>query len=136
MKYITLAIVALMSSSASAVKHHHHHHHHSNDLVGLSSQGIDKKTLMKGAHWRKAWPEGVTDTGHEDDLVLNLKGQKRKFKKPPPVYKYPWTLDSDIVDSQANLSKTESTMSHQLTGKTYNDRALKLLNEPSLVQIA
>lgn len=74
---------------------------------------------MTGAHWKKAWPEGVTDVGEFDDTVLHLAGEKRKFKKPPPVYKYPWTLDSDIVDSQNNLRNVESEQSHQLTGATW-----------------
>ena len=67
------------------------------------------------SHWRKIWPQGDTDNGDDDDLVLNLKGKERGWKKPPPTYTYPWTLDSDVVDTAKHLEDTEGLLKKQFT---------------------
>jgi len=41
---------------------------------------------------------------------MNLAGDPRKAKKKPDVYTYPWTLDSDVVDSAKHLKDVEATM--------------------------
>ena len=32
-------------------------------------EGVPKKELMKGSHWRKAWPEGVDDSTNDDNVM-------------------------------------------------------------------
>ena len=64
-------------------------------------EGIDEGKMMKGAHWRKKWPEGVTDDGEGDDEAsvlfdFNNDGHRRKKVyenpvKPDPTY--PWSYD-------------------------------------------
>ena len=120
-KTLTLAVLALLTESSEA----RHHHHHNHELVSL--QGIDKKELMSGAHWRKSWPEGVDD-GDDDDLVMHLKGKGRKWKKPDPVLKYEWNLDPEVVDSAKHLEDVESAMSQKLSAEGYQDRGRAILN--------
>ena len=47
-------------------------------------EGVPKKELMKGSHWRKAWPEG-TDDSTDDENILNWM-RKRKGPDPPIQY--------------------------------------------------
>ena len=47
-------------------------------------EGIDKKELQDGAHWRKAWPQGIDDS-NDDDKIMNW---PRKPKKPDPPIQY------------------------------------------------
>ena len=98
-KNIAIVTLALIAGEAEARRHHHH-------VAGVTFLGgIEPEDLMQEqpSHWRKVWPQGLTDAGDDDENVLNLKGEPRKFKEPPPVITYPWTLDSDIVDSQSHL---------------------------------
>ena len=77
-------------------------------------EGVPKKELMKGSHWRKAWPEG-TDDSTDDDNILNWM-RKRKGPDPPiqyhdkmrqwqpgtwPVY-HTWDTNSDGSFKHAN----------------------------------
>ena len=66
--------------------------------------GIPESSLQKGAHWRKPWPYGI-DNGDDDEDVLNMGGIGRTKKvRPPPVkYTYPFTIDSDVIDTQRHL---------------------------------
>ena len=82
------------------------------EATKLTQQGVDKDDLMQNqaSHWRKRWPQGDTDDGDDDDLVLNMKGKGRKYKDPPDVYTYPWRLDDDIVDSQKHLEDTQGLL--------------------------
>lgn len=47
-------------------------------------EGVPKKELMKGSHWRKPWPEGVDDST-DDENVMNWM-RKRKGPDPPIQY--------------------------------------------------
>ena len=47
-------------------------------------EGVPKGDLMKGSHWRKAWPEGTDDSTNDED-VLNWM-RKRKGPEPPIQY--------------------------------------------------
>ena len=51
--------------------------------VQLSATGIDKKELMEGNHWRKAWPEGAIDDSEGDSAVINT-FLTPEPKKPDP----------------------------------------------------
>ena len=57
-------------------------------LVGTSQavhlEGVPKKQLQKGAHWRKPWPEGIDDSTNDED-VLNWM-RTRKGPDPPIEY--------------------------------------------------
>ena len=66
--------------------------------------GIPETSLQQGAHWRKPWPYGI-DNGDDDEDVLNMGGNGRTKKgRPPPVkYTYPFTIDSDVIDTQRHL---------------------------------
>ena len=95
-------------------------------------EGIDKGDLMQeqGPHWRKAWPQGLTDSGEHDHDVINIGGNGRE-KKLREVHKYvprEWTLDADVVDTQAHLGDAESMIGDQFSKKGYWDRGLAILN--------
>ena len=116
-KTLSLVVIAMVATGADAHRHHHkklhqrHAHGHNNALVG----GIDEDDLMQNqkSHWKKTWPQGDTDNGVDDENVMNLKGEARKAKKKPDVYTYPWTLDSDVVDSAKHLADTEKVVGKQ-----------------------
>ena len=78
--------------------------------------------------WRLDWPHGGVDNSVNDEDVLNLKGKKRTAKEKPPVYTYPWTLDSDIVDSQKHLGDVEDILDKKLETHVYEDRGYRTLN--------
>lgn len=64
----------------------------------------------------------------DDENVLHLKGKGRKEKEPKPVITYPWTLDSEIVDSQRHLTDVEGVLEHEMDKKVYVDRGYNVLN--------
>ena len=39
-------------------------------------EGVPKKELMKGSHWRKAWPEGVDDSTNDEDVMNWMRARK------------------------------------------------------------
>ena len=125
-KNLSLSLVVIATISGADARHHHHHRIGHSTLVG----GIDKDDLMQNqkSHWRKLWPQGDTDTGEDDENVLNLAGKPRKAKKKPDVYTYPWTLDADIVDSQKHLKDSETVNKREFGVEGYQDRGLGILN--------
>ena len=82
----------------------------------ISLSGIVKDDLMQNqpSHWRKAWPEGNTDNGDEDALVIDMFLEKEK-KKPKPVITYPWSLDEDAVSTSKSIEWAEKKTSKKLT---------------------
>ena len=60
--------------------------------------------------------------------MLHLKGKGRKYKDPPPVYKYEWRLDDDIVDSQRHTENVEEQLDKQMDYKSFWDRGYNILN--------
>eukprot|EP00356_Strombidium_inclinatum_P010055 CAMPEP_0170493254 /NCGR_PEP_ID=MMETSP0208-20121228/13604_1 /TAXON_ID=197538 /ORGANISM="Strombidium inclinatum, Strain S3" /LENGTH=93 /DNA_ID=CAMNT_0010769153 /DNA_START=1 /DNA_END=282 /DNA_ORIENTATION=+ len=54
--------------------------------------GIDEKTLMEGAHWRKLWPEGAVDNSDDDAPVIAEYNHRKKEakKEPAPHVWYPY----------------------------------------------
>ena len=119
-----------MLAGANAIQHHNFAPFHGDyvkehdELIAL---GEDPPPEVPGGHsdgrytskWRFEWPQGVTDNAKNDEDVLNLKGHGRKKKKEKDVYTYPWTLDSDIVDSQKHLSDVEGILEKPLDLKIY-----------------
>ena len=55
---------------------------------------------MSGAHWRKAWPEGV-DNGDDDESVLDFGTTRRRSSENPwnPDPTYPWSYDEEVFDT-------------------------------------
>ena len=118
-KIVVLALVASVEA-----RHRHHKHR---DLVGL--RGIDPDDLMQNqaSHWRKAWPQGNTDDGENDEDVLNIGAPRRRTeKKPDPEITYPWTLDEDVIHTQKHLADVEAKMNKKFT--SYQDRGFTILN--------
>ena len=127
-----MRVMALIAAAAAVNLGRHHRHHDEKYMVALSAMGIDKADLMQeqGAHWRKAWPEGAIDNGHEDDAIMNL-GRNGKKKIKREVNKYvpkEWTLDSDVVDTQKHLDDIEAEFKEPLSVKGYQDRGYAILN--------
>ena len=75
MQAIKASLLMAAASAVSLQRHHHHHRNHDGEyLVSLNAMlGKGPDVYAEGAHWRKAWPEGAIDNGHNDDLVMNLK---------------------------------------------------------------
>ena len=126
-KNLSLSLVVIATISG-ADAHHHHHHSRLGNVAFVG--GIDKDDLMQNqaSHWKKTWPQGDTDNGDNDEDVMNLAGDPRKAKKKPDVYTYPWTLDSDVVDSAKHLKDVEATMKKTFGVEGYQDRGLGILN--------
>ena len=120
-----LAVLAIVSTSANASLLRQ------SPIDSLYIGGIDKDDLMQNQkpHWQKQWPEGDTDNGENDECILDIKaclGDGKKKKKDGPL-RYPWTLDSDIVDSQKHLGDVEAKQG-AFSVEGYQDRGLKILN--------
>ena len=49
-------------------------------LVGTSQavqlEGVPKKELQKGSHWRKPWPEGIDDSTNDEDVLNWMRTRK------------------------------------------------------------
>ena len=88
--------------------------------VQLSAHGIDEKELMEGNHWRKVWPEGITDNADGDAEVINrfLKDEDDGKKKTKETY--PWTISDEVKETQASIAKGE-----KITGEVFEDDAAK-----------
>ena len=106
-----LVVLAIVSTGANA------------SLLQQKVGGIDKDDLMQNQkpHWQKKWPEGDTDNGEEDECILDIKaclGDYKKKKDKGPL-RYPWTLDSDIVDSQKHLGDIETKLGNKFSEEGY-----------------
>ena len=58
-----------------------------NNLV-LDSTGVDIATMQPNDHWRKPWPQGITDDSTLDNTVLNLGADGLKKAKKENELKY------------------------------------------------
>ena len=61
----------------------------------------------QGAHWRKVWPEGAIDNADGDAEVIDaflypVDKTKKKVKET-----YPFTLDEDVLDTEASIKTAE-----------------------------
>ena len=71
---------------------------------------------MSGAHWRKAWPEGV-DNGDDDESVLDFGTTRRRSSENPwnPDPTYPWSYDEEVFDTQQSLNAAEKITGSSLS---------------------
>ena len=99
-------VIALLIASASAVQ----------------LEAIPAGALMQNnpSHWRKVWPEGITDNADGDAEVLNrfLKDEDDGKKKTKETY--PWTISDEVKETQASIAKGE-----KITGEVFEDDAAK-----------
>ena len=135
-------LLLMASSTVAARKHHYqfssfHGNYAAEHDALVALQGDDKPPpeVPGGlsdsryiSHWRKDWPEGVTDASQNDEDVLHLKGKGRKYKEPKDKITYPWTLDSDIIDSQRHLEDVQGKLEHTMDERVYRDRGYAVLN--------
>ena len=122
MQAIKASLLLVAANAISLERHHHHNDHKGQYLVSLSAMGIDEKELMEGAHWRKKWPEGNTDAGHDDDLVINLRKDDirgRNWLDKPPHIDYSYKLDSDVIDTQKHLEDIEADLQSKFSEEGY-----------------
>merc|ERR1712070_1344432 len=80
--------------------------------------GISKDDLMQNnpSHWRKAWPEGDTDPGaNDEDVIDRLPTKKRSHKDGPAAISYPWVYDDDVIETGDSLALAEKVTSGSLT---------------------
>ena len=101
-------------------------------VSAVSLESIPASTLMQNnpSHWRKSWPEGITDNGDEDAEVLEafLKPEDEKKKKKEPKETYPWTLDEDVIATQASITTAEKITSKKLNDKATKNGGLDMIN--------
>ena len=99
-------VIALLIASASAVQ----------------LEAIPAGALMQNnpSHWRKTWPEGITDNADGDAEVINrfLKDEDDGKKKTKETY--PWTISDEVKETQASIAKGE-----KITGEVFEDDAAK-----------
>ena len=97
-------VIALLIASASAVQ----------------LEAIPAGSLMQNnpSHWRKIWPEGITDNADGDAEVINrfLKDEDDGKKKTKETY--PWTISDEVKETQASIAKGE-----KITGEVFEDAA-------------
>ena len=101
-------VIALLIASASAVQ--------------LEATTIPAGSLMQNnpSHWRKIWPEGITDNADGDAEIINrfLKDEDDGKKKTKETY--PWTMSDEVKETQASIAKGE-----KITGEVFEDAASK-----------
>ena len=99
-------VIALLIASASAVQ----------------LEAIPAGALMQNnpSHWRKVWPEGITDNADGDAEGINrfLKDEDDGKKKTKETY--PWTISDEVKETQASIAKGE-----KITGEVFEDDAAK-----------
>ena len=107
---------ALVAGAAAISRHHHSSHNYDSSqyymvsLDAMMMNPMEDPGLMQNqpSHWRKQWPEGLTDQGQQDDTVVDRHGayRGRKWTKPVPVvdYGHDLPLDGDIIDSRSILT--------------------------------
>ena len=91
-------------------------------------EGVPKKELMKGAHWRKAWPEGVDDST-DDENVMNW---MRKRASPDPPIKYhdkmrQWEAGTWPVYHTWNKDFDWATKHHEIDDGTDDNEVVNML---------
>ena len=78
--------------------------------------GVDEETIRSGNHWRRKWPEGHTDDGTDDDVVLErFNHPDPKKNKPKPKEQYPWSYDEDVISTGEHIKNAETKLKNKLT---------------------
>ena len=75
------------------------------------SRGICDGELMytQGPHWKKAWPQGDTDSGENDEDVVEREfdGRPQKRAPAPAVYTAPtFEVDEDVIQTMDSLDQS------------------------------
>ena len=106
-------------------------------IAGASAvalKGIPAGALMQNnpSHWRKAWPEGDVDAGDADEDVINLAGPGRKGPPKPVPGSFhetygPFTLDEDVVSTNASIDVAEKTLKKKLKDSVVRDRGFSIV---------
>ena len=108
--------VALLISSAQAV----------------SLESIPAGSLMQNnpSHWRKVWPEGITDNADGDAEVLEtfLKPEDEKEKKKAKKETYDYTLDEDVIATDKSIATAEGITGAKLTAPATKNGGLDMIN--------
>ena len=137
---------ALVAGAAAISRHHHSSHNYDSSqyymvsLDAMMMNPMEDPAIMQNqpSHWRKQWPEGLTDQGQQDDTVVDRQGKYRgrKWTKPVPVvdYGHDLPLDGDIVDSQKHTEDAESQFEKVLAPSSYLDRGYTILNNRAAIK--
>ena len=105
--------VALLISSAQAV----------------SLESIPAGSLMQNnpSHWRKVWPEGAIDNADGDSEILDWFNQPEVKTKKKVKETYPFTLDEDVLDTDASIATAEKITKKKLTKEGVKEKGLDMI---------
>ena len=86
-------VIALLIASASAIQ----------------LETIPAGTLMQNnpSHWRKVWPEGITDNADGDAEIIGRFNIPEVEKVTKGTEKYPWALDEEVVSTGESIKSAE-----------------------------
>ena len=84
-------VIALLIASASAVQ----------------LEAIPAGSLMQNnpSHWRKVWPEGITDNADGDAEIIGRFNIPEVEKVTKGTEKYPWALSDEVKETQSSMQK-------------------------------
>ena len=102
--------------------------------IGVSSikiEGIPKDDIMQNQpnHWRKIWPEGEIDDSTGDAEVLNMFSLPEPPKEPEKKETYPYTIDEDVITTQASIKTAEKLTKSKLTDDGAKNSGMDMLME-------
>ena len=104
-------------------------------LLGLSQavqiKGIPKGDIMQNQpnHWRKIWPQGLTDDGRDDDKIL-FGWSIREPEEDKRVKYAPVVLDSDVITTLDSVKTVEGKLKTQLGDDTLKVRGFNRIDGP------
>ena len=109
-------VIALLIASASAVQ--------------LEATTIPAGSLMQNnpSHWRKIWPEGITDNADGDAEILNRFNKPEEEKKTKGLETYPWTMSDEVKETQASIQKGLKITGEEFSNEAATQRGMNMLH--------
>ena len=106
-------VIALFVASASAIQ----------------VESIPAGSLMQNnkSHWKKVWPEGITDNADGDAEILDRFNLPEKKKKEDKEEKYPWTISDEVKETQASIAKGLAITKEEWSDDAAKQRGLDML---------
>ena len=95
----------------------------------LRLNGVPKEDMMAGAHWRKAWPEGIDDSTDDDNVVHWYEEAK---PEPEPIRYHDkmrlWQQGTWPIDHTWNAPFNWATYHQEIDDGSDDNEVVNLLN--------
>ena len=107
-------VIALLIASASAIQ----------------LEAIPAGSLMQNnpSHWRKVWPEGITDNADGDAEILARFNKPEEEKKKGGKETYPWSISDEVKETQASIQKGLKITGEEFSDESATQRGMNMLH--------